>query len=69
MNKVLSKDGTTIAFERVGDGPALILGRRQEPGRMRHAMQSVADVLPSARHRTLEGQTHMVNPKALRRTK
>jgi hypothetical protein len=32
---------------------------------MRHAMQALGDVLPNARRRTLEGQTHIVSPKAL----
>jgi len=28
-------------------------------------MRALADVLPNAKLRTLEGQTHMVKPKAL----
>ncbi len=32
---------------------------------MRNAMQALARVLPSAKHYTLEGQTHMVSAKAL----
>lgn len=27
-------------------------------------MRSLADVLPNAQYRTLEGQTHMIKPKA-----
>lgn len=32
---------------------------------MRNAMRALADVLPKARHSTLEGQTHIVKPQAL----
>jgi hypothetical protein len=31
---------------------------------MRHANQALANELPNAQYRTLEGQTHMLNPKA-----
>jgi hypothetical protein len=32
---------------------------------MRDAMKELADVLPNAKHRTLEGQTHIVKAEAL----
>jgi hypothetical protein len=32
---------------------------------MRYAMRALADVLPNAQLRTLQGQTHMVKPKVL----
>jgi hypothetical protein len=32
---------------------------------MRNAMQAVAAALPGAKLRTLDGQNHMVSPKAL----
>jgi hypothetical protein len=32
---------------------------------MRNSMRALANVLPDARYRTLDGQTHMVKPKAL----
>jgi hypothetical protein len=31
---------------------------------MRNAMRALASVLPNAKHRTLDGQTHMVKAKA-----
>jgi hypothetical protein len=34
---------------------------------MRAAIKSLADAIPNARHRTLEGQTHAVDPRALAR--
>ncbi|MCU1383643.1 MAG: hypothetical protein JWL71_2340 [Acidobacteria bacterium] len=32
---------------------------------MRNAMRTLAGALPDAAYRTLPGQTHMINPKAL----
>jgi pimeloyl-ACP methyl ester carboxylesterase len=37
------------------------------PGWMREGNQTLARAIPHARHRTLEGQTHAVDPKALAR--
>jgi hypothetical protein len=32
---------------------------------MRNSMRALANVLPDARYRTLDGQTHIVKPKVL----
>jgi pimeloyl-ACP methyl ester carboxylesterase len=45
--------------------PTLVVVGGKSPAWMRHAMQALGDVLPNARRRTLEGQTHIVSPKAL----
>jgi EmrB/QacA subfamily drug resistance transporter len=45
--------------------PTLAVAGGKSPAWMRNAMQAVAKILPHARHRTLEGQNHMVKPKAL----
>ena len=45
--------------------PTLVAVGGKSPAWMRHAMQELADVLPNAKHRTLEGQTHVVKPQAL----
>jgi pimeloyl-ACP methyl ester carboxylesterase len=45
--------------------PTLVAVGGKSSAWMRHAMQALADVLPNARHRTLEGQTHIVMPEAL----
>ena len=45
--------------------PTLVVAGGKSPAWMRNAMQSLARVLPSAKHYTLEGQTHMVSAKAL----
>ena len=45
--------------------PTLVIEGGKSPVWMRNAMQALACVLPNAKLRTLEGQTHMVNPKAL----
>jgi pimeloyl-ACP methyl ester carboxylesterase len=45
--------------------PTLALAGGKSPAWMRHAMLALAEILPNAKLRTLEGQTHMVKPKAL----
>jgi pimeloyl-ACP methyl ester carboxylesterase len=44
--------------------PALVMDGGNSPAWMRHANRSLASVLPSARYQTLQGQTHMLKPKA-----
>src|SRR5215510_5360141 len=44
--------------------PALVMDGGKSPAWMRHGNRSLASVLPNARYRTLEGQTHMLKPKA-----
>jgi len=48
MTRVQSKDGTAIAFDRSGSGPA----------GLRHAVQATGAVVPGAERRFLKGQTH-----------
>lgn len=45
----------------------LVMDGGASPGWMREAIQNLARAIPNARHRTLEGQTHAVDPKALAR--
>jgi pimeloyl-ACP methyl ester carboxylesterase len=45
--------------------PTLVLGGSKSPTWMRHGVRALAQAVPNARHRTLEGQTHLVKPKAL----
>lgn len=44
--------------------PTLVVDGGKSPAWMRHANRSLANVLPNAQYRTLEGQTHMVKAKA-----
>jgi pimeloyl-ACP methyl ester carboxylesterase len=44
--------------------PALVMDGGKSPVWLRHANRSLASVLPNAQYRTLEGQTHMLKPKA-----
>jgi pimeloyl-ACP methyl ester carboxylesterase len=44
--------------------PVLVMDGGKSPAWMRHGNQSLADALPNAQYRTLEGQTHMLKPKA-----
>jgi pimeloyl-ACP methyl ester carboxylesterase len=43
--------------------PALVMDGGNSPAWMRHGNKSLARVLPNAQYRSLEGQTHMLNPK------
>jgi pimeloyl-ACP methyl ester carboxylesterase len=44
--------------------PTLVMDGGKSPLWMRHANHTLAHVLPNARYRTLEGQTHMLKPRA-----
>jgi pimeloyl-ACP methyl ester carboxylesterase len=43
----------------------LVMDGGKSPKWMRHGMRALADAIPTAKLRTLEGQTHMVKPKPL----
>lgn len=45
--------------------PALVMDGGKSPRWMRNSVKAVAEALPSAGYRTLEGQTHIVKPEAL----
>lgn len=45
--------------------PALVMHGGKSPAWMGRAARALADVLPDAQHRTLEGQNHTVKPQAL----
>lgn len=45
--------------------PTLVMDGGKSPTWMRNGMRSLADILPNARYRTLDGQTHMLKPQAL----
>jgi pimeloyl-ACP methyl ester carboxylesterase len=44
--------------------PALVMDGENSPAWMLHANRTLASVLPNAQYRTLEGQTHLLKPKA-----
>jgi pimeloyl-ACP methyl ester carboxylesterase len=44
--------------------PTLVIDGGKSPEWIRNANRAIANVLPNARYRTLEGQTHMVKAKA-----
>jgi pimeloyl-ACP methyl ester carboxylesterase len=44
--------------------PTLVMDGGKSPAWMRHGNRSLAEVLPNAQYRTLEGQTHMVKATA-----
>ena len=45
--------------------PALVLAGGASPQGLRQAAKATAEALPTAEHRTLDGQTHDVAPDAL----
>jgi pimeloyl-ACP methyl ester carboxylesterase len=45
--------------------PTLVISGGNSQARMRSAAQTLADALPNARHRSLEGQTHDIVPAVL----
>lgn len=45
--------------------PTLVADGGKSPAWMRNAMKSLASVLPNAKYRTVEGQTHMLSAKAI----
>jgi pimeloyl-ACP methyl ester carboxylesterase len=45
--------------------PTLVIDGGKSPAWMRRANQALAQILPNARYRTLDGQTHRLKPKAL----
>jgi pimeloyl-ACP methyl ester carboxylesterase len=45
--------------------PTLVMDGGKSPAWMRNATRALAGVLPNATYRTLEGQTHLIKPKAL----
>ncbi|GAA2285201.1 alpha/beta hydrolase [Nonomuraea roseoviolacea subsp. roseoviolacea] len=45
--------------------PTLVVDGGKSPAWIRDAARALAETLPAARHRTLEGQTHQVKPAAL----
>ena len=45
--------------------PTLVIVGGNSPTWMKNGMRALADALPKAEHRTLEGQTHMVKAKVL----
>jgi pimeloyl-ACP methyl ester carboxylesterase len=44
--------------------PTLVMAGGKSPAWMRHAARALANTLPNAQYRTLDGQTHMVKAKA-----
>ena len=44
--------------------PALVMAGTKSPGWMQHGNEALARVLPNADYRSLDGQTHMLQPQA-----
>lgn len=50
---------------KAAEVPALVMDGGKSPAWIRNAARQLADVLPAAQHRTLDGQTHMVKAPAI----
>ncbi|SRR5579883_1407511 len=59
--------GTSLSATRWTSvtAPVLVMDGGKSPQWMRNTTRELAAVVPGARHRTLEGQTHMVKPDVL----
>lgn len=62
----ITSDASVLA-ERASTVPAptLVLDGAESPAFLREAVRAVADTIPGARHRSLAGQTHDVDPAVL----
>jgi len=60
-------DNNALPTDRIASVtvPTLVIDGGASPAWMRNAARAVADILPDAQRRTLEGQTHDVAPAAL----
>ena len=95
MRRVISRDGTSIAYERLGQGrPVILVTGRLDDGSengplarelathftiqqptlvvtgggadfFERAADTMAERIPRAERRTLENQSHLVDPQAL----
>jgi pimeloyl-ACP methyl ester carboxylesterase len=45
--------------------PSLVMGGGKSPSWMQNTQRTIADAIPHAEHRTIEGQTHMLKPDAI----
>ncbi len=55
----------TLIYDTAITVPALVIDGGASPAWMRDAVRAVAEVIPHAQRRTLEGQTHQVSPQVL----
>ena len=57
----------TVSRDRLAEitAPALVGDGGASPAWLRKTAAALADALPNAQHRTLDGQTHAVAPEAL----
>jgi pimeloyl-ACP methyl ester carboxylesterase len=76
MAHTLPYDGNIMGYNMAGNPlqtarwanvaiPALIMDGGESPEWLHHAARGVADLLPNAQYRTLEGQTHTINPPVI----
>ena len=64
-DQVLGDGSVPRDLARAISVPALVLAGAASPQSLQRAARATADALPTAEHRTLDGQTHDVSPDAL----
>jgi pimeloyl-ACP methyl ester carboxylesterase len=62
-----TQNGKPLPADRWDDvkAPTLVVVGGKSPAWMHNGTRALADMLPAARYHVLDGQTHMVKPKAL----
>lgn len=62
---VISQGGTSIAYDRAGRGPVVILVGGASLDWWHDTARAVVDALPDGSYAIVEGQTHDVDPEVL----
>ncbi|GLX00019.1 hypothetical protein [Microtetraspora sp. NBRC 16547] len=65
MGDTMSGDPSTLKKWASVTTPTIVIDGGASPAWARNAVQALADILPNARRRTLNGQTHDVAPEVL----
>jgi len=63
--RITARGAARLAGAAAVPSPTLAIDGSASPAWMREAIDAVARAIPRGRHRTLDGQAHAVDPKAL----
>jgi pimeloyl-ACP methyl ester carboxylesterase len=64
-NAVMGDGSPPVDASKSATMPALVLDGSESPEFMHEAADALAQAMPHAQRKTLEGQTHMVSPEVL----
>lgn len=65
LGDTASGHDTPVPRWALSDTPTLIMGGGKSPGWMQRAQTVIAEALPAAEHRTIPGQTHLLEAEAV----